>query len=123
MRKFNDKAVKTELYLAFSFLYMRIYGNFTNLLEFLINSFPNPQNGAKLSLIILELLEILADVDNYDKVVIEETNKEKYFLFLSKELKANCIMLLNQSCMDLTETPDDQKYKYLVCELIYFFFK
>ena len=93
---------------------MRTYILFGNLLEFLHKNFPS-QNNSKISHIILELLEILADEDYYDKVVIEEANKRIFFTFLSKELKSNVIMISNQSCSNLNdESKDDQKYKYLV---------
>ena len=62
-------------------------------------------------------MEILADEDYYENVVIEEENKNKYFAFLSKEMKSNMICMLNQSCLNLTQTSDDQRYKYLVIHI------
>ena len=112
MGKFSQKAIRSELYLAFTFLYLRIYDIFGDLLDYLLKTFPSPDN--KLSLTVVEILEVLADNDYYENVVIEEDKKRKFMGFLSQQLKSRVIMTLDQSCLNLAQGNDDQRYKYQV---------
>ena len=85
---------------------------FGDLMDFLMKAFPSL--NSKLSISTLELLEVLADEDYYENVVIEEENKKKFFAHLSKNFKSKVILILNQSCHGLSTSPEDQRYKYLV---------
>lgn len=93
-------------------MYIRTYEIFGNLLEFLYKAFPS--TNTQLSTSILETLEVLADEDYYENVVIESDNKKKYFTYLSKEFQSKVILLLDQSCKNLGKDVNDQKYKYIV---------
>ena len=112
MGKFPQKPIRSELYLAFTFLYLRIYDIFGDLLDYLLKTFPSPDN--KLSLTVVEILEVLSDNDYYENVVIEEEKKRKFMGFLSQQLKSRVIIVLDQSCLNLAHENDDQRYKYQV---------
>ena len=118
MSKFSQKAIRSELYLAFAFLYLRIYEIFGDLLDFLLKTFPSPDT--KLSLTVVEILEVLSDNDYYENVVIEEEKKRNYMGFLSNQLKSRVVMILDRSCVNLAQGHDDQRYKYQVSDFASF---
>jgi hypothetical protein len=93
-------------------IYMRIYVQQPNLLTLLANSFSEDTEENRN--MVLEILEVLPELMNDEKVVIEDEIRANFIQFAMKNLQPEILKTLSTAC-DLPQLPTRRRYQLINC--------